>query len=270
MSYNKSYTYTIGLSLACIIISITAGYWMKLTKSEVFITTLLVAIFEKVFELTWKYIDFKGVHIKSLFEINEIRKYLSLVSKTDDINHPYFRKLMKSKLNDFIAKNEGLLKGVNYTTPHSFDTFGIDGLRYTKQSIKAVSVVPDYWETNFSKKYLEKQEELILNSSVEIQRIFIFPEDKYYYYNTIMKEQSEMGIDVRYLFDNSPYLNKDMIKDDYLIQDDELLVQIFCKSHRFDQKDEKTELITLDQSKVQFKIKQFKFLCSISETYEQR
>ena len=145
-------------------------------------------------------------------------------------------------------------------------------MSYTKKngSIKAVSVVPDYWEDDFSKEYLEQQRLLIRNKKVTIDRIFIFTKEKKEKMNDQMKLQKDYGINVRFVYSDNEYLPPNWLKEDFLIQDDTLLVQIFCDSHRFmESGSSETEMITIKANLVAEKVEQFKRMWERANKFEE-
>lgn len=192
--------------------------------------------------------------------LKDIEVFLSIRTKTDKINHPYFAKWSQGKLRNILEQNREFFLGTNWTHPHAVDTFGIEGLSYTQRNgvIHAVSVVSDYWEDDFAIEYLEQQRLLIKKKNVTIQRIFVFPKENEDIIAIQMRKQKKLGIDVRYIYADNEYVSPIWLKEDYLIQDGVLLVQIFCESHRFEgSKNQNVELITIDSMKVAEKEERF-------------
>ena len=66
-----------------------------------------------------------------------------------------------------------------------------------------------------------------------------------------------MGIDVYYIFSENRFVDFEWLTEDYLIQDDELLVEINCTSHTFKNTNSQTETITTNPTEVQLKILKF-------------
>ncbi len=175
--------------------------------------------------------------------------------KTLTIQHEYFKKWVYIKLNSFLSENESFFNGTNWTNPHSEQTFGIEGIGYTKKSIKAITSVSDYWEDTFTVEYLNRQAELV-KDGILISRIFVL--DKPYDANAMrqMKYQYDLGIKVFYIEKGDAFINPEWLTEDYLIQDDTLLVQIYCASHKYESQ-EKNEMITMDPTKVSLKIERY-------------
>ena len=157
--------------------------------------------------------------------------------------------------------------GTNWTNPHSEETFGIVGIGYTQRCLKATTAVSDYWEDDFSKAYLEKQHELI-EKGVTVTRIFILEKGKTPGAVRQMQYQYEMGIKVYYIEKGDEYIDPEWLSEDYLIQDDELLVQIYCDTHQFSSQNQNTEEITMDPVKVQLKVERFQRILERSVEYK--
>ena len=54
-----------------------------------------------------------------------------------------------------------------------------------------------------------------------------------------------------------PYLNPEWLEEDYLIQDDSLLVEITCRTHKFEGEARETERITTSLADVSIKLERF-------------
>ena len=185
-------------------------------------------------------------------------------------DHPYFRRWAFRRLDQFIEQNTEFFEGTNRTNPHAEDTFGIDGMKETLKfgSIKAVSVVEDYWEDAFTKEYLRVQEELIRTKKVRIQRIFVTSSDKLDKIIPAMEAQYKLGIEVFYIYYDNQFVNREWLKEDYLIQDDRLLVQIYCESHKYNDMEKETELITVVPAVVNRKIDRFLRILERAEKFD--
>lgn len=183
--------------------------------------------------------------------------------------HPYFMKRIRQEIDSFFEKNMELFNGTYVTSPHDIYTFGVDGISCTKENgcIKAVSSVDDYWEDDFAELYLKTQERLIKESKVTIQRVFVFPETKLKEREPLLKRQYKLGIDVYYIFSENRFVDSEWLTEDYLIQDDELLVEISCVSHTFNCTNNQTETITTNPTKVQRKILKFNKLLEHSTRF---
>ena len=183
------------------------------------------------------------------------------------VKHAYFKRWTSIKLNRFLADNDMFFDGTNWTNPHSEETFGIVGIGYTQRCLKATTAVSDYWEDDFSKAYLEKQHELI-EKGVTVTRIFILEKGKTPGAVRQMQYQYEMGIKVYYIEKGDEYIDPEWLSEDYLIQDDELLVQIYCDTHQFSSQNQNTEEITMDPVKVQLKVERFQRILERSVEYK--
>lgn len=225
---------------------------------------------EHGFECSMEYFD--AVFEKLLRNLNSRPKddYLfnairSLREKAISVKHEYFKKWACIKINDFLSENNLFFEGTNITNPHSEDTFGISGIYYTRKSIKATTAVSDYWEDGFTKEYLKLQGELI-QGGISIIRIFFVEEGKLIAAVPQMDYQYKIGVSVYYILRNNEYIDPEWLQEDYLIQDDELLVQIFCDSHKFSSQNY-TEEITMNPVKVQKKLERFQRILERSIKY---
>jgi len=189
------------------------------------------------------------------------------------------------KINDYNYLHETILKQLKklhdlslgkdtYTTNLSSpDRFYKLGVCHTKKSLKA-TVCAD-WSlsgTNFWKfhdDYLEKQKELLKrNPSMEIIRVFIFSE-RTSEINARMKKESYNGIKVYYikkeehLRSNNPHIEDAWLDEDYVIQDDNLLVCSYPDRNNSDFRDE----VTINKGEVRKKLNNFNELCKYAAEY---
>lgn len=193
--------------------------------------------------------------IESLLQFAVTR--LKFEQQIQETEHPYFRNWIRKSVDDFINDNAVFLNGTKITSPHKEDTFGIEGIKYTKSRgcLKAVSSVDDYWEDSFTKHYLDLQKQLINEKQVEITRIFIFPNEAIKNRKCgLMYQQYKCGVQVYYIQLDSPFVNPTWKNEDFLIQDDELVVEITCKSHSFEASKDACERITVVPAEVHKKI----------------
>lgn len=199
---------------------------------------------------------------KKLEEINRILHVMEIyykLSVLSDNMHPYFKKQIENVLlksfDDFREKNQKLIDGYLETSPYKEQTFGIEGLQWTKRNLLAVTSIYDYWDrTSFVSDYLKVQYDLIKSKKIAIQRIFIY-DKKNKKLEKVMNEQKINGIEVYFIHVDSAYCNKEWLEQDFLIQDNVLLVDLKCKSHKYD--DEGKEIITTNRSMVSQKIEMF-------------
>ena len=190
----------------------------------------------------------------------------SLAKRVFDLSHPYFRKWACMKLNSFLSENNLFFDGTNWTNPHSEDTFGVSGILLTQKSLKAITAVSDYWDDRFTIDYLKKQADLV-KKGIKIQRIFILDEDKLETARPQMEYQHRLGIEVYYIFKKNDYIDPKWLEEDYLIQDESLLVQIFCTSHQFSSQNKCEEQITVDVVQVMHKLERFQRILERSEIF---
>ena len=207
--------------------------------------------FGAVFEKLVRNLD-SELEDDSIFSaLSEIKKYIC------NIKHSYFKKWAYIRLNKFIAENKELFQESNITNPHAEDTFGISGICFTRKSLMALTSVSDYWQDNFTIEYLARQAELI-KQGVHIQRVFILEQGGYEKAKDQMEYQKNLGIEVFYIYKGDQFIDPDWLEEDYLIQDGELLVQIYCNTHQFVGQDKCSEEITMDKARVSIMIERFR------------
>ena len=112
------------------------------------------------------------------------------------------------------------------------------------------------------------QSELIDQKHVTIQRIFIFEKKEWKKKEQHMKEQAKCGIQVFYIDKDSEYFNPQWMQEDFLIQDNELLVDIAGRTHKFNKNDSVEERITMNKNEVQQKLKRFERLLERATEYK--
>lgn len=83
-----------------------------------------------------------------------------------------------------------------------------------------------------------------------------------------MKEQVKCGIQVFYIDKDSEYLDPQWMQEDFLIQDNELLVDIAGRTHKFNKNDSVEERITMNKNEVQQKLKRFDRLLERATEYK--
>ena len=183
------------------------------------------------------------------------------------VEHDYFKKWACMKINDFLLENEEFFEGTNWTNPHAEDTFGVSGIEFTKKSVKAITAVSDYWQDNFTIEYLKKQADIIKSGAV-IQRVFVLEDNGLENAVAQMDYQYKLGIEVYYIEKNNGYIDPEWLEEDYLIQDETLLVQIFCDTHQFTSQNKNNEQITMESVKVRKKIERFQRILERATKYD--
>ena len=83
-----------------------------------------------------------------------------------------------------------------------------------------------------------------------------------------MEYQQKIGIQVYYIEKGNEYIDLTWLLEDYLIQGDELPVQIYCKSHQFSTQAQDTEEITMDTVQVQRRAERFQRILERATKYE--
>ena len=228
---------------------------------------------EHGFECSMEYFD--AVFEKLLRNLNSkpkddyIYETLSRVrAKTLSVQHDYFKKWVCIKLDEFLSENDDFFDGTNWTNPHSEETFGITGIDFTKKSLKATTAVSDYWNDNFTIEYLKRQAKKIKDENVDIYRIFILDKGGVEKAVPQMDYQHKLGIQVYYIEKGNEYIDPSWLTEDYLIQDDELVVQIYCETHQFDSQNRNNEEITMNPIKVKKKVERFQRILERSIKYD--
>ncbi len=262
---------TILIPIFSLIIGVLFSILIESSVQELVTITLLTMIFSSLLEYN---INSK-LSTKKIFENNMILnakidqlKLLSVIQ--DDIiklKHPYFKKWSEIKLEEFIASNYDFFQGSNRTHPHAEDTFGIEGINHTQRTLRCLSSVKDYWDDNFAIEYLKAQIALIKTKGIRIQRIWVIDKENFEKLFPKMENQLKSGIELYYIFRNTEYMNPDWLNEDYLIQDDNLLVEINCESHKHTNGNDKTEHITINQWEVHSKIQRFMRILERAEKF---
>ena len=162
----------------------------------------------------------------------------------DEVRHPYFVALVNKRLKNVLAKHS-VFTQTEYTNPSHANTFGAKGIKTTKESLKCVSFMPEYWEDKKDTEYMDTQVEL-LRRGVVIQRLFIVNDRNRDVTYEQMRLQTAMGIDTKYI--EQSMVEEDFREKDFLIQDDELLVDLYLDDEQVDGKhSDSKELITTDE-----------------------
>ena len=256
----NEFTSSLAIPLSATIIGIIISVCMQVTIVEGLLISLGLGIYSSILVVSYNSISSnRKILISQACNRRKIEELiiLSQIQKRLNSNkHPYFRKWGQKKILAFLDENEAFFNGYHETHPHAEDTYGIEGLRWTCSfgTLKCTSCVLDYWDGGFAKDYLKHQEHLIKVRGVKVQRIFFITDLEKM--KPLFAQQHNMGIEVFYIFSDDAYLNKEWIQD-FLIQDDKLLVQIFCDNHKFDENNYGSELITINPCLVEEKIEIF-------------
>lgn len=186
-----------------------------------------------------------------------LETFLDFYQQINRIRSPYFRRKINAEfmrmVEEFKTQNEVLLSGYVETHPYCVDTYGVDGIRFTKHKLLAVSSINDYWDReNFANDYLLTQYNLIENQSISITRIFIGEKEHLKSLVELMKDQDKHGINVYYMETDSMFFSDEWKNQDFLIQDDMLIVDLKTESHRAES--EAKEIISTRKEDVENKI----------------
>lgn len=199
---------------------------------------------------------------------------LAFEKEITEIGNYYFRRQIYEALVEDLEKfkdvNNTLFSGYIETTPYSINTYGIEGIKSAKSKLSFVSSIKDYWErTEFTKDYLTVQYDLINNRAITIKRIFIGEYAHLLKLKPLMEEQSKQGIDVYYIDCDSDYCPNEWKTEDFLIQDDELLVLLEASSHKAGATETK-EIITINKALVNPRIELFKNMIHNAKSFKNK
>jgi hypothetical protein len=162
----------------------------------------------------------------------------------EEVKHPYFVALVHKRLKNMLAKNN-VFTQTEYTNPSHANTFGAKGIKSTRLNLKCVSFMPEYWEDKKDTEYMDTQAEL-LKRGIVIQRLFIVNDKNRKVTFEQMRIQAGMGIETKYI--EQSMVEEDFREKDFLIQDDELLVDLYFEDDQIDGKhSDAKELITMDE-----------------------
>ena len=172
------------------------------------------------------------------------------------VKHPYFVNLISKRLKGLHSSNSDLFVQTERTHPSHAHTFGAQGIRTTANNLKCVSYIPEYWEDKNDTEYMDTQINL-MKRGVKIKRLFIINDQNRENTKKQMDYQNSLGIETKCI--EQSMVDIEFKEKDYLIQDDELLVELYfdddmeCGKHS-----DSKELITIDGLVVQDRKEQFK------------
>lgn len=172
-----------------------------------------------------------------------------------EVKHPYFVNLIARRLKSLLAQNSALFVQTERTYPSHANTFGAQGIRTTRDNLKCVSYIPEYWEDKGETEYMDTQINL-MKRGVKIKRLFIVNDKNRDNTRKQMAYQHGLGIDTKCI--EQAMVDFEFREKDYLVQDDELLVELyFDEGMEYGTHKESKELITVDDLVVQERIEQF-------------
>jgi hypothetical protein len=245
----------------------------KLSFGENFILYILMFMLVEIIDYKFSYNQFVGDTVTSLdkiaIELRNVRGRLDgLQNKVELINHgaeldrslakvkhPYFVNLVSKRLKNLLASNSDLFVQTERTSPSHAHTFGAKGIRSTKFTLKCVSYIPEYWEDKGETEYMNTQINLI-KRGVKIKRLFIVNDVNRDNSMGQMRLQNGLGIETKFI--EQSMVETDFKEKDFLLQDDELLVELYFDEgveggRHIDSK----ELITTDELTVLERKEQF-------------
>lgn len=171
------------------------------------------------------------------------------------VKHPYFVSLISRRVKNMLTQNSDLFVQTERTYPSHANTFGAQGIRTTRDNLKCVSYIPEYWEDKGETEYMDTQINL-MKRGVRIKRLFIVNDQNRDNTSKQMKYQNGLGIETKCI--EQSMVDFEFKEKDYLVQDDELLVELyFDNDEGYGTHSESKELITLDDIVVQERIEQF-------------
>ncbi len=178
-----------------------------------------------------------------------------LDARLAEVKHPYFVGLISRRLKNLLTQNSELFVQTERTYPSHANTYGAQGIRTTRDNLKCVSYIPEYWEDKGETEYMVTQINL-MKRGVKIKRLFIVNEQNRENTRKQMEYQNSLGIDTKCV--EQSLVDFEFKEKDYLVQDDELLVELyFDEGEEYGTHSESKELITVDETLVQERIEQF-------------
>lgn len=214
----------------------------KLSFGENFILYILTFLLVEVIDFKFSYNKFvestQDSMDKTVVEFRDIKSRLDgvqgkvaminhgqeLHSVLADVKHPYFVSIISTRLKNMLTKNKELFTQTEYTSPSHANTFGAQGIRSTRSSLICVSYIPEYWEDKNDTEYMDTQVNL-MKRGVRIKRLFIANDNNRANTTAQMKLQNGLGIETKFI--EQSMVEAEFREKDYLIQDDELLVELY-------------------------------------------
>lgn len=213
-----------------------------LSFGEQFILYILTFLLVEIIDYKFAYNDFVDKtqtdmettaielrHIRSRLDglqgkVELINHGYELDSSLSKIKHPYFVNLISKRLKNLLSSNSEQFVQTERTSPCHAHTFGAKGISTTREKLKCVSYIPEYWEDKNDTEYMNIQINL-MKRGVKIKRLFIVNDMNRD--NTIaqMSLQNNLGIETKFI--DQSMVEADFKEKDYLIQDDELLVELY-------------------------------------------
>ncbi len=204
-------------------------------------------------------------------KLDSLHTFQKFEKELERIDNPFFKKRLIDKLIEeldlFRDKNKSLFDGYVVTNPYHPDTFGVEGIKWTEKELLAVSSISDYWERDgFTSEYMKTQYDLIKRYAVKIKRIFIVSQKHMEQLSAEMLEQHNHGVEVHYIVSDAGFCPTEWKKEDFLIQDGRLLVDMKeIDSHK--PGDQGREIITIRESSVNDKVKLFNKMLHASKLF---
>ncbi|MGL1931723.1 MAG: hypothetical protein OCC45_08170 [Desulfotalea sp.] len=152
----------------------------------------------------------------------------------------YFKKIISHKAENYLSKIDDICDGLHITSPSHGDTYGANGLEDTRISLKCVSSMKEFWEAKDDTDYIHIQNKLFAKD-VKIQRLFIYTPETKEIMSKAFEYQRNLNFSVKCI--NSELLSEEHSSRDYLIQDEQLLVDLTLDPNQTDHKNA-TETIT--------------------------
>lgn len=178
-----------------------------------------------------------------------------LDARLAEVKHPYFVSLISRRLKNLFTQNSDLFVQTERTYPSHANTYGAQGIRTTRDNLRCVSYIPEYWEDKGETEYMATQINL-MKRGVKIKRLFIVNDQNRDNTRKQMEYQNSLGIEAKCV--EQSLVDFEFKEKDYLVQDDELLVELyFDEGEEYGTHSESKELITVDETLVQERIEQF-------------
>lgn len=160
--------------------------------------------------------------INSEIEVS-LKRIVNSYSSVNQKGNVIFLQRAKDAIKDCDEVLDLLTEGRMRVDPRSKHTFGSNGLKSAKQTVRAVAYAnPDYWYSSYAKTYLNTNYEAA-KTGIQITRIWIQNHQTLLMLKDIIESQHNAGIDT---FVVTPEALPKHLLEDYMVVDDQLLVML--------------------------------------------
>jgi hypothetical protein len=200
-------------------------------------------------------------------KISEVAPISKLREKIKEINHPYFDKLEKSLYTSFISDYGRLAQGEFSLKLDTKYGFLPNDMKYMNDGVhlKISSPIWNFSDNIYNEEHLLILKDMIEKKKITIKRIFLYTSEKEKeVYKNEMEKQYKIGVQV-YVYTNDKFFeNEDWLYEDFIIQDDKILIQQFPHSVKdgfsIGPNSKDRQLLASNSAKVSEKVNQFSLL----------